>query len=350
MALTFTQTLQSNSVQFEFGFDWSDIVSGAGGASVLQIPVIPGSSLWSKFFDLKAYFVESIFLQKTEDFEATGKDFWLGVSQVAYTGATVHKMALGSLVPISKVNTGIDEEVFGVERLLASPSLALQPPPWPLRYIEGVVPEASAAGTTHTAWARFGAESGNGSVSSVYVERDSYIVDMQAWLLSSTNLADPGTITLNPYICDALTLPPDAANFAVAATPWATTAVPDAEAPSIEFSAGVRRRPQTTDPQAFAFVPAGSYLAVRSYKDGGSLTPHTADIGVRLTLVPAVGRGYAFAHGGLPYVGKAPDDNHTWPVGWQYPVIHAIINNGANMSDLKQGAAKVVMLCRRRTF
>lgn len=348
MAATFRRTYQSNLVLFEYSFDYTDIIAAASGP-VAAFGAAPAVGLFESFFRDKAYFLESISLKKTEDFDATGNDFWLAVSQVSTTGATVHKIPLGSLVPLSKVNTGYDEEEFGVERLLRPASLALQSPPWPLRYAEGVVVAATTAGATHTAWASFGHTPTNGAASCVYVERDSYIVDMWAHLIDNANLTDVGTVTLQPYICPD-SLPPDPANFTAVATPWTTTTVNDVAAPSIEFSAGVRARPQLTDPQAFGFVPAGSFLAVRSYKVGGALNPHDADIGVRLTLSPAVGRGYAYGHGGLPYIGQLADDNHTFPVAMNYPLIHAIIDNNAPMSDLKQGAAKLIMACRPVNF
>jgi hypothetical protein len=97
------------------------------------------------------------------------------------------------------------------------------------------------------------------------------------------------------------------------------------------------------------FVPGGSYLAVRSYKSGAALSPHTVDLGVRVLLAEAQGRGHAFGSGGLPIIGCPPNAT-AFPAGLIYPRLRAILDNGADLATLTAGAAKLVLACRPVTL
>lgn len=354
MAATFSRTFQGNSVQFVYSFDYTDVIAAkvTGRQWEAEIAAAPAIGLWASFFQDKSYWIESAVLQKTADFVSSGaQDLWVNAFQKAAASFGGFGYTGGGLVPVAKLNDGTASKTFGIEQLLDPVGGRNWPGPAPIRTIEGVVPNASAAGATHTEWAKFGPASGNGSVSSVFVPRDAWILDFGAHLLSNTDLANAGTITLNPYICDATADLPDPANFAAVTTPWGGgSTMQFFEEPEVVFSAGDHFMPTAANAGCLGFVPGGSYLGVRSYKDGGSLSPHTVDIGVRILLAEAQGRGHAFASGGLPMLGRAPTSSPAFPGDVIYPGLKFVLNNGANLSTLTAGAAKLILTCRQRTY
>lgn len=354
MAATFERTFQGNAVQFVYSFDYTDVIAAkvTGRQWEAEISAAPAIGLWASFFQDKSYWIESAVLQKTADFVSSGtEDLWVNTFQKAAASFGGLGFTAGGLVPVVQLNDGDDSKTFGIEQLLDPVGARNWPGPAPVRTLEGLVPNASTAGATHTAWALFGPESGNGSASSVFVPRDAWILDFGAHLLSNTDLANAGTITLEPYVCDASADLPDPANFVPVTTPWGGGSDMQYFAPpSLEFSAGDRFLPPAAEAGCLGFVPGGSYLAVRSYKSGGALTPHTADIGVRVLLAEAQGRGHAFASGGLPMLGRAPTTSPAFPGGVIYPALKFVLNNGANLSTLTAGAAKLILTCRQRTF
>lgn len=354
MAATFSRTFQGNSVQFVYSFDYTDIIAAkvTGRQWEAQITAAPAIGLWSSFFEDKCYWIESAVLQKTADFVSSGaQDLWVNSFQKAVSSFGGFGFTGGGLVPVAKLNDGVASKTFGIEQLIDPVGGRNWPGPAPIRTLECVAPNASAAGATVTTWALFGPESGNGSVSSVFVPRDAWILDFGAHLLSNTDLSGAGTITLNPYVCDASTDLPDPANFTAVTTPWGGgSTMQYFEAPEVVFIAGDRFMPDAANAGCLGFVPGGSYLAVRAYKDGAALSPHTVDIGARIVLAEAHGRGHAFASGGLPSIGRAPTSSPAFPGAVLYPGLKFVLNNGANLSTLTAGAAKLILTCRQRTF